>query len=146
MWALDNEGVIGTTDARRLQEALARHGRAWEPRPGDRFHVPDRDLDDALFVVSEMTIEVEDAIGGALVKFNGTTEWALDSIEAAEVVWVPWEHQLRELLGDRFAALEALPGPAGGFAVCLTDGSRHVDVTPDAAYLLAVLTVLGEPA
>lgn len=134
--------MIGIDPARRLQDALARAGVTWQPSAGDRFVVPDRDLDDAVFVVSEMTIEVEDAIGGALVKFNGTTEWALDSIEAADVVWVPWEHQLRELLGERFVSLEALDGPAGGFAVTLADGGRHVDVTAEAAYLQALLTTL----
>ena len=134
--------MIGIDSARRLQDALARGGVTWQPAPGDRFAVPDRDLDDVVFVVSEMTIEVEDAIGGALVKFNGTTEWALDSIEATQVLWVPWEHQLRELLGAAFASLEALDGPVGGFAVTLTDGTRHVDVTAEAAYLQALLTTL----
>ena len=134
--------MIGLDSARRLQEALTRGGVTWQPAPGDRFAVPDRDLDDMVFVVSEMTIEVEDAIGGALVKFNGTTEWALDSIEAAQVIWVPWEHQLRELLGPAFASLEVLDGPAGGFAVTLADGTRHVDVTAEAAYLQALLALL----
>ena len=80
-------------------------GRAWEPTPGDRFVVPGRDLDD-VFVIAEMTIDVEDLPSGRLVRFNGTTEWALDSIPAADVLWLPREHQLRELLGEGFAALE----------------------------------------
>lgn len=134
--------VITIDQAVHLRRLLDAHGRAWQPQPGDRFVVPDRDLDDAVFVVSEMTIEVEDAIGGALVKFNGTTEWALDSIEATDVVWVPWEHQLRDLLGEAFVSLEVLPGPAGGFAVTLVDGTRHVDVTAEAAYLQALLAFL----
>jgi hypothetical protein len=134
--------VITIDQAVHLHRLLAAQGRAWQPQAGDRFVVPDRDLDDAVFVVSEMTIEVEDAIGGALVKFNGTTEWALDSIEAADVVWVPWEHQLRDLLGEAFVALEALTGPAGGFAVTLSDGTRHVDVTAEAAYLQALLALI----
>ena len=57
------------------------------------------DLDD-VFVLADMTIEVEDLPSGLLVKFNGTTEWALDSVPADDVLWIPWEHQLRALLGE----------------------------------------------
>ena len=35
-------------------------GLVWTPASGDRFHLPDRDLDDTVFVVSEMTIETAD--------------------------------------------------------------------------------------
>ena len=45
-------------------------------------------------------------------------------------------------LGDRFASLEALPGPAAGYAVSLADGSRHLDAEVDLAYLQALLAVL----
>ncbi|MFN8195234.1 MAG: pilus assembly protein CpaE [Nocardioidaceae bacterium] len=134
--------MIGDDDARRLRQRLDELGRPWRPGPGDRFRVPDRDLDDQVFVVAEMTIEVVEAIGGSLIHFNGTTEWALDSVAAAEVVWLPWEHQLRELLGSRFASLEALPSPAGGWAVTLDDGRRFAHVSPEDAYLAAVLAAL----
>lgn len=131
--------MIGDDDARRLRRLLEQQGRPWEPRAGDRFRVPDRDLDDAVFVVAEMTIEVVEAVGGPVIRFNGTTEWALDSIAAADVIWLPWEHQLRGLLGDDFARLERLPGPAGGYAVTLADDRRFVHVTAEDAYLAAVL-------
>lgn len=131
--------MIGDDDARRLRRLLEQQDRPWEPRAGDRFRVPDRDLDDAVFVVAEMTIEVVEAVGGQVIRFNGTTEWALDSIAAADVIWLPWEHQLRDLLGDGFARLERLPGPAGGYAVTLADGRRFVHVTAEDAYLAAVL-------
>lgn len=133
--------MIGLDLARRLQERLRATGNPWQPEAGDRFYIPDRDLDD-LFVVSEMTIEVAELPTGPLIRFNGTTEWALDSIEAGEVVWLPWEHQLRRLLGTRFRRLEALPGPAEGFAVVLEDGSRHLDTEPDRAYVQALLAAL----
>ena len=120
--------------ARSLRDA----GIAWEPASGDRFIIPDRDLDDQVFVISEMTIEAESLDSGRIVKFNGTTEWALDSIAADDALWLPREDQLRDLLGDRFVALEALPG---GFVVELSDGSRHADATADAAYGRALLAV-----
>ena len=125
----------------RLQALLREHGRAWIPEPGDRFVIPETDLDD-VFVVADMTIEVQDLPSGRIVRFNGTTEWALDSVAADEVLWLPWEHQLRALLGDRFAAMERVPGEIEGYAVVLTDGSRHVDVDPERAYAHAVLAVL----
>ena len=112
--------------------------------PGDGFIVPDRDLDEQVFVLSDMVIQTVDvADGSPILAFNGTTEWALDSLEAHEAVWLPREDQLRELLGDAFATLEQLPGAAVGFAVTLTDGTRYVDVDPASAYGRALLANLG---
>ena len=126
--------------AARLRDA----GLTWTPASGDRFAIPDRDLDGQVFVVSEMTIETRQVPGGSVVKFNGTTEWALDSISQSEVVWLPHEAQLRDLVGSAFRRLE----PAGdGFAVEALDpdGStiRELDVDAERAYarvLLALMT------
>ena len=129
--------MISVDLAVRLKAA----GLAWTPASGDRFHLPDRDLDDTVFVLSEMTIETADLPTGRVVKFNGTTEWALDSIEESEVVWLPHEGQLRELLGDSFVRLE----PVGdGFAVETTGptGGRYVDVDAERAYARALLASL----
>lgn len=136
--------MIAVEQAAQLAEVLHASGRAWEPAPGDCFAIPERDLDQ-VFVIADMTIEVQQLPTGRLIRFNGTTEWALDSIDASEVVWMPLEHQLRELLGARFARLELLPPPAEGYAVTLDDGSRHVDTAPDLAYYRAVLATLGVP-
>ena len=56
-------------------------------------------MDDEVFVVSDMTVEVHDFPTGKVIGFNGTTEWALDSLAQGDVVWLPREDQLRELLG-----------------------------------------------
>lgn len=118
----------------------------WVPGPGDRFIVPNREMDDDVFVVSDMTVEVHDYPGGKVIGFNGTTEWALDSIEQREVVWLPRENQLRELLADRFVRLEAVPD---GCAVDLAarDNGRageHRFTGPDAeqAYAEALIALL----
>ena len=111
-------------------------GVAWAPASGDRFVIPDRDLDDQVFVISTMVIESHDVPGGRIIRFNGTTEWALDSIPAELAVWLPREDQLRELLDGRFVHLEKL---GDGFAVVLADGSRHVDTDAERAYARAVL-------
>ena len=126
--------------ARRLRAA----GLDWEPGPGDRFVIADRDMDTEVFVVSELTIEVQETPSGPHIRFNGTTEWALDSVEQDDVVWLPREAQLRERLGEAFRRLEAVPG---GFVVVI-DGvdrpeERHVDLDAECAYARAVLAVLA---
>ena len=108
-----------------LAQRLARLAPRWQPASGDRFIIPGRNMDDTVFVISEMTIESEEAAGGHIIKFNGTTEWALDSISQDDVLWLPREDQIRAMLSQTFHRLEALEG---GYAVVLADGSRHVDI------------------
>lgn len=125
--------------ARRLRAA----GLDWEPTSGDRFIVPDREMDEDVFVISDMTVEVHDFPTGRVIGFNGTVEWALDSIAQREVVWLPRESQLRERLGDAFVALEAVPP---GAVVEIETGSgrqRHADSDPERAYARALLALLG---
>ena len=122
--------------AARLAAHRAGQGEHWEPAPGDRFLVPDRDLDQHVFVISDMTIETAHLPTGLVIRFNGTTEWALDSIEAAEVVWLPREDQLRTMLGDRFVALAVADE---GWAVTVSDGARFADADPECAYARALL-------
>jgi len=93
--------VIGVEVAQELKEA----GLGWKPALGDRFAIPDRDLDDEVFVLSNMTVEVHSMPEGPVIGFNGTTEWALDDVEMDEVIWLPREDQLRELLGGTFRSL-----------------------------------------
>jgi hypothetical protein len=131
---------------RELAEALAARGLAWTPASGDRFVIPDRDLDDEVFVVSGMSIEVAELEFGAEMRFNGTVEWALDSIAQAEVVWLPREEQLRTALGERFVRLESV---TGGYAVVLTAADessgaveRHLDIDAERAYARALLSLL----
>src|SRR5699024_11818631 len=67
-------------------------------------------------MLSSMVIEQGRDRGGQQVfRFNGTTEWALDSIEQHEAVWIPREEQLREALGAAF--LELRLESDGAFAV-----------------------------
>lgn len=124
-----------------LAERLRAAGLTWLPASGDRFTIPGGDLLGEVFVIADMVIESQAVPGGRTVlKFNGTTEWALDSIDAARVLWLPREDQLRSTLGDDFDTLTAVPG---GFAVTLVDGSRHVDIDAERAYARAVLHRLG---
>lgn len=127
--------MITIEQAARLRKA----GVRWAPTAGDRFVVPDRNMDNDVFVVSDMTIEVGDYQGRKMIGFNGTTEWALDSIEQREVVWLPREDQLRALLGDSFRALSAVPD---GYRVELTDTTHTAD-DAEQAYAKAVIHLLG---
>ena len=133
------ERMITLELAERLREA----GLEWEPGPGDRFVVPDREMDEDIFVVSNMTVEVHDFPTGKVLGFNGTVEWALDSIEYNEVIWLPRESQLRELLGDAFVRLEAVPpGAVVEIAVAGGGRQRHADIDAERAYARAVLAML----
>jgi hypothetical protein len=130
--------MISIELARRLQAA----GLDWTPASGDRFVIADRDMDADVFVVSQLTIEVHEAPTGRLIRFNGTTEWALDSVEQEATVWLPREDQLRAALGPPFRRLS----PVGeGFAVVIERAraeERHVDVDAERAYARALLAVL----
>ena len=119
-----------------LATALRDAGVRWEPAAGDRFTIPDRGLDDQTFVLSDMTIQVYELPQGAVIGFNGTTEWALDDIERDEAIWLPREDQLRDLLGDRFRRLEL----DGGTWTVVVDGRPDTVATSAAeAYGRAVL-------
>ena len=126
-----------------LAVALRGAGLDWTPTKGDSFSVPDREMDDTVFVVSDMVIEeVRMPDGTPVLAFNGTTEWALDALESNEAIWLPREDQLRELLGDGFESMEALPPPGGGYVV-LVRGRRYLDTRVENAYARALLDQLG---
>jgi hypothetical protein len=88
-----------------LAEQLSLAGLLWRPARGDMFVLPHRDMDEQVFVLSDMTIEVHRFPSGEVIGFNGTVEWALDSVERHEALWLPREDQLRDLLGESFVAL-----------------------------------------
>jgi hypothetical protein len=127
-----------------LARRLAAAGLEWKPARGDRFVVPVEGMEEDVFVISDLTIDVHPFRTGDVIGFNGTTEWALDSVERSKVVWLPREDQLRELLGAEFVALEQLEG---GYAVVVrsSDGdvARHADIDAERAYARAVLAQLG---
>jgi hypothetical protein len=133
--------VISVDLARRLRDG----GLKWTPAPGDRFVVADRNMDDDVFTLSEMTVEVHQFPSGPVIGFNGTTEWALDSIDERQSVWLPSESQLRERLAGTFRRLELV---AGRWHVTIEVGGRTVSVGHDdaaEAYGLALLhLVTGE--
>ena len=88
-----------------LARQLRSFGLDWRPRSGDSFLIDREGFEGDVFTVSDMTIETHEVDSGTILGFNGTTEWALDSIALDTALWMPREDQLRELLGGTFRAL-----------------------------------------
>lgn len=125
-----------------LAVALRDAGLLWHPRSGDRFQLNEPEFEADVFTVSEMTIEPREYATGKLLAFNGTTEWALDSVALEDALWLPHEHQLRELLRGAFRALRRLPDTHE--VEIVLGGERRVFEHPEPAdaYALAVLELL----
>ena len=132
--------------SRQLAADLRDAGLPWSPAKGDWFVIPDHGLDQLEFVVSDMVIETRRmALGRQMLAFNGTTEWAMDTLAASEALWLPREDQLRTELGEAFIGLEYLPGETPGYAVSLLVGDseqRFVDIDVESAYARAALALL----
>jgi hypothetical protein len=127
--------VISVDTALQLRAA----GLRWSPAPGDRFVIAGRGIDDDVFHLADLTIDVHQFPTGPVIGFNGTTEWALDSVEQDEALWLPREDQLRSLLGGAFRALEPV---AAGYRVTLEVAGRSEQVTAhdaEEAYARALL-------
>ena len=134
--------------SRELAIALRDAGLTWHPESGDRFQLDLPDVVEAeveadIFTVSDMTIEAHRYPTGTILGFNGTTEWALDSVALADAVWLPREDQLRELLRSTFRALRRLDDAFEVEAEIAGERRRfeHPDVSE--AYGLALLDLIG---
>ena len=97
--------MISTRLARELREA----GLVWTPASGDAFQISGGEFEGDVFTVSDMTIEAHHYPTGSVLGFNGTTEWALDSVALDDALWLPREEQLRDLLRGAFRSLERIP-------------------------------------
>jgi len=102
--------VISTALARELRDA----GLVWTPASGDSFQIALADFEGDVFTVSDMTIEAHRYPSGTVLGFNGTTEWALDSVALDDALWLPREDQLRELLRGTFRRLDRAAAENGG--------------------------------
>ena len=131
----------------QLARALRDSGLFWTPAVGDWFRIDRIEAEEDVFILSDMTVEAHQFDTGTVLGFNGTTEWALDSVEVAAALWLPREHQLRALLGSAFVSL------APSWVVTATvDGASQQFTADDAedAYAKALLALLdsvavGEP-
>jgi hypothetical protein len=124
--------------AARLREA----GLEWTPGPGDRFVVADRGMDEDVFVISTMTVDVHELPAKTVIGFNGTVEWALDDVDVEAALWLPREDQLRELLGPAFVRLERVGEEYRVVATIWAEEVTFPDRDPEAAYGRALLHLL----
>ncbi len=124
--------------ALRLRNA----GLRWQPARGDRFVIANRGMDGDVFVLSDMTVELHEFPTGPVIGFNGTVEWALDSVDVTSTLWLPEEPQLRDKLGGTFVSLLR---DGERYAVELEVSGRRVVVEaadPAEAYGLALLHLI----
>ena len=130
--------MISTGLARQLRDA----GLRWKPASGDRFQIDRSEFDSEVFTVSELTVEAHEYSTGTVLGFNGTTEWALDSVDVADALWLPREDQLRDLLR---AAFRSLQRHDEGYTVAIEldgDEREYVSVSAPEAYGLSLLALL----
>ena len=130
--------------SRELARELAAYLR-WEPQNGDQFFIPRPEIADSVFLMSDMVVELITRNGDTRFHFNGTVEWALDSVELGDVVWLPREDQLRERLGEHFLSMDAGPD---GYVVALSGPGRAHHTSPETsaedAYGRALLYVVSQ--
>ena len=127
-----------------LALALREAGLNWYPKSGDRFTISAPEMEDEIFHLADMVIEARALDSGTILAFNGTTEWALDSVDQDKTVWLPDETDLREALG---AAFDHLSLSDGRLEVQITvDGQQHsfTDEDVENSYGQALLAVLNQ--
>jgi hypothetical protein len=134
--------MISTELAIALREA----GLVWRPVSGDRFQLDEPEFEADVFTVSEMTIEPRTYPTGTILAFNGTTEWALDSVALDDALWLPREDQLREMLRGAFRSLRRLTDTHVVETEFAGEVQSFEHPEPADAYALAVLAVLGRIA
>lgn len=123
--------------------ALAASGILWEPQAGDRFAIAQQELAGEVYWISELTIEVHHYEDQTILGFNGTTEWALDSVPLEVALWLPREDQLRELIGDRLLGLRRT---GTGWEVTIAADGRstaYEAIDAEEAYAAALLAIAG---
>lgn len=136
--------MISVDAALRLERA----GVRWRPAAGDRFTPRGAELRGEVFTLADMVVEARETPTGTVLAFNGTTEWALDSLRLDDALWLPREDQLRGLLGGAFRGLVRV---AGGWWVVVVaipgQGEREFRANdPEQAYADAVLALVEASA
>lgn len=126
-----------------LARALSDSGLAWQPRAGDAFRIDRFEADDEVYILSDMTVEAHEFTSGTVLGFNGTTEWALDSVSIEDALWMPREDQLRDLLGTAFRSLTRTSDVGFVVEAIAHDAPTSFDAAEAVdAYARALLTIL----
>ncbi|MFT5194844.1 MAG: hypothetical protein ACI9EW_001299 [Cellvibrionaceae bacterium] len=128
-------------------QQLKKAGIDWKPLTHDFFSIPDVEMDDKVFALSDMTISMEVLHGYHAITFVGSVEWALDFVYHSDAVWLPTESQLRNMIVSRLgdAPSMMLQTSIGGYVVTLKSesGRRMFEgATAIEAYAAALLGLL----
>lgn len=91
--------MLSLATATSLKEA----GLIWQPVLHDFFAIPNIDMDEQVFVLTDMLVDREILHGWPAFTFNGAVEWALDYVLQAEAVWIPRDDQLLTAILARVA-------------------------------------------
>ena len=130
----------------QLARDLLATGVLWQPQAGDRFVSDAEELTEDIFWISDLTVEVQSFEDQSILGFNGTTEWALDSVTLDQAIWLPREDQLRELLGDRLLFV-ARTGAGWEVRYLIGDAPHTLsDADLECAYARAILSLDGTSA
>ena len=89
--------MVSLEMALRLKE----FGLDWKPNLHDFFSIPNTAVENRVFVVSDMMVDVQRLYGRQMITFNGAVEWSLDYITIAEALWRPTEAQIRSMLREQ---------------------------------------------
>lgn len=130
--------MIDMTLALELRES----GLVWEPMAGDRFTVAAPEMADEIFHLADMVVEARSTKSGTILAFNGTTEWALDSVEQELTLWLPGETHLRTALGSAFLQLATRDGRHEVTANVAGAERTFSDIDVENAYGKALLALL----
>ncbi|MCL4265617.1 MAG: pilus assembly protein CpaE [Anaerolineae bacterium] len=133
--------MISVALAKQLKEA----GLVWQTAVNDFFAIPDRGLDDKVFVISDMMVTMELVQGWPALTFHGTAEWAADHLLTHEAIWLPTEGQLREALEKLLPENEpdfSLTRRVDGYDCEIGQGERPLIFSADTAVDAYALTLL----
>ena len=137
--------MVGPQLALQLKQA----GLTWRPTMRDTFALLESDMDEQIFAISDAAVLIQLLHGQPVVTFHGSVEWALDSVQLADAVWLPSETQVRlELerrLDERAASGPSLRREPDGYACTIEiDGQeqRFSAASGSDAYARALLFLL----
>lgn len=139
--------MISLKLARKLKAA----GLVWRSQLNDFFAIPERGMDDRLFVISDMQASLDIFRGWPVVTFHGAAEWAMDHILTSEVVWMPTETQLRTAvqaaIADQTEQILKLSYTANGYRCTIGLAGKQLTfdgATGSEAYGNALLHILQQ--
>jgi hypothetical protein len=133
----------------QLALQLKQAGLPWRPSMRDTFALLGTGMDEQIFAISDSAVLIQLLHGQPVVTFHGSVEWALDSVQLADALWLPSETQVRQelerRLDERGGSGPSLQREAGGYAcgMEIEGPQRFSAASASDAYAHALLFLLG---